>query len=428
MSIIINSILKKTLIHLKLFTLFFIICSSVYFIYNIYNIEKLQNMYITTLNNVYSVARRFGSFYNNTSTVALNKGTYIFNGVSVIVNTPTNAKILSTGINQLRSNINQLTNNNIWTVAVFETASDYSHFDPLRPAYLKGYDKIAINTIVKNEDLMDTYRSFYGCNIKLTDIYKEPGTNKIIRTIYYPIYNNKKLDSLLAIDINNSAFKNTLAKFNSNKITIINMDNNNIYHTSELLPCSTVDPINLGINFYTLLKATFLPSLLLMFLYHSLTQLIANKNFILRYDKMTHFYRRDYYESKLINQKNFNLLIIDIDHFKNVNDTYGHEMGDDVIRAVTKRINNCIRKKDIAIRWGGEEFILSFPDMNKEQLTIKAKNICDSISRCPILDINITISIGGTSTTNMHFNDAYKVADQALYHSKNNGRNQVTIV
>ena len=172
------------------------------------------------------------------------------------------------------------------------------------------------------------------------------------------------------------------------------MDNNNIYHTSELLPCSTVDPINLGINFYTLLNATFLPSLLLMFLYHSLTQLIANKNFILRYDQMTHFYRRDYYESKLINQKNFNLLIIDIDHFKNVNDTYGHEVGDDVIRAVTKRINNCIRKKDIAIRWGGEEFILSFPDMNKEQLTIKAKNICDSISRCPILDINITISIG----------------------------------
>lgn len=428
MIITVNGFLKKTLIHLKLFTLFFMICSSAYFIYNIYNIEKLQNMYITTLNNVYSVARRFGSFYNNTSTVALNKGTYIFNGVSVIVNTPTNAKILSTGINQLRSNINQLTNNNIWTVAVFETASDYSHFDPLRPAYLKGYDKIAINTIVKNEDLMDTYRSFYGCNIKLTDIYKEPGTNKIIRTIYYPIYNNKKLDSLLAIDINNSAFKNTLAKFNSNKITIISMDNNNIYHTSELLPCSTVDPINLGINFYTLLKATFLPSLLLMFLYHSLTQLIANKNFILRYDQMTHFYRRDYYESKLINQKNFNLLIIDIDHFKNVNDTYGHEVGDDVIRAVTKRINNCIRKKDIAIRWGGEEFILSFPDMNKEQLTIKAKNICDSISRCPILDINITISIGGTSTTNMHFNDAYKVADQALYHSKNNGRNQATIV
>ncbi|MEC6906506.1 GGDEF domain-containing protein [Photobacterium piscicola] len=427
MTITVNSFFKKTFSHLKLFTLFFMICSSSYFIYNIYNIEKLQTKYITTLNNVYSVARRFGSFYNNTDTVALNTGKYLFNGVSVVVNTPTNAKILSTGIKKLRSNINQLTDDNIWTVAVFETASDYSHFDPLRPAYLKGYDKIAINTIVKNEDLMDTYRSFYGCNIKLTDIYKEPGTDQTIRTIYYPIYNNKQLDSLLAIDINNAAFENILAKFNKNKMTIISMDNNNIYHTSELLPCSTVDPINLGINFYTLLKVTLLPSLLLLFLYHSLTQLIANKNFILRHDQMTRFYRRDYYEIKLINQQNFNLLIIDIDHFKNVNDTYGHEVGDDVIRAVTKRINNCIRKQDIAIRWGGEEFILSFSDMNKEQLRIKAQKICDAISLCPILDINITVSIGGISATNIHFNDAYKVADQALYHSKHNGRNQVTI-
>ena len=424
----VNGFLKKIFVYLKLFTLFFMLCSFSYYIYNIYHIEKLQNMYIRTLNNVYSVARRFGSFYNNTDTVALDKGTYIFNGVSVVVNTPTKAKILSKGINKLREKINDLTDDNTWTVAVFETSSDYSHFDPLRPTYLNGYDKIAINTIVKNEDLIDTYRSFYGCNIKLTDIYKETGTDKIIRTIYYPIYNNKKLDSLLAIDIKNSAFSNILTTFNTKNMTIISMDNNNIYHTSELLPCSTVNPIKLGLNLFTLLKVTFVPSLLLMFLYHSLIQLIANKQFILRYDQMTRFYRRDYYESKLLNQHNFNLLIIDIDHFKNVNDTYGHEVGDAVIRTVTKRINNCIRKKDIAIRWGGEEFILSFTNMSKEQLKIKAHKICDAISLCPILDMNITVSIGGISTTNMHFNEAYKAADQALYHSKNNGRNQATII
>ncbi|WP_279146321.1 GGDEF domain-containing protein [Photobacterium carnosum] len=428
MIITVNGFLKKTLINLKLFTLFFIICSSAYFIYNIYHIEKLQNINITTLNNIYSTARRFGSFYNNTDTVALNKGIDVFNGVSVVVNTQTNVKRLSTGIKKLHKNINRITNNHIWTVAVFETASDYSHFSPLRPAYLKGYDNITINTIVKNESLMDTYRSFYGCNIKLTDTYKEPGTNKIIRTIYYPIYNNKKLDSLLAIDINNSIFNNILTEFNKTEMTIISMENNNIYNTSELLPCSTVDPINLGLHIYTLLKATFLPSLLLMFLYHSLTQLIANKNFILRHDQMTRFYRRDYYEEKLLSQQKFNFLIIDIDHFKSVNDTYGHEIGDEVIRAVTKRISNCIRKQDIAIRWGGEEFIVSFPDMNKKQLVIKAQKICDSISRSPILDINITLSIGGICATNIHFNDAYKAADLALYHSKNNGRNQVTIV
>ncbi|KJG62504.1 diguanylate cyclase [Photobacterium kishitanii] len=428
MIINLNSFLKKSLSNLKLFTLFFIVCSSLYLIYNIFNINKLHQKYITTLENVYSGARRFGSFYNNTGTEDLKKGQYLFNGVSVVVNTPTQAKILSTGINKLRLQINKITENHIWTVAVFETSAKYSHFDPLRSIYLKLYDHVVLNSIVKNEGLTDTYQSFYGCNIKLTDIYKEQGTNEILRTVYFPIYNNKKLDALLAIDINNSIFKNILKKYNRNKITIISMKDNNLYQKSELLPCSEVDPINLGINFYTLFKFTFLPSILLMFLYHSLTKLIANKNYILRYDQMTRFYRRDYYEAKLLNQADFNLLIIDIDHFKTVNDTYGHEVGDEVIRGVTKRINNCIRKNDIAIRWGGEEFMLSFPKMNNEQLTIKAQQICDSIALYPISDIDISVSIGGISATSIHFNDAYKAADQALYHSKNNGRNQVTII
>ncbi|WP_236689739.1 hypothetical protein [Photobacterium kishitanii] len=97
-------------------------------------------------------------------------------------------------------------------MAVFETSAKYSHFDPLRSIYLKLYDHVVLNSIVKNEGLTDTYQSFYGCNIKLTDIYKEQGTNEILRTVYFPIYNNKKLDALLAIDINNSIFKNILKK------------------------------------------------------------------------------------------------------------------------------------------------------------------------------------------------------------------------
>nr|WP_252895552.1 diguanylate cyclase [Photobacterium phosphoreum] len=57
----------------------------------------------------------------------------------------------------------------------------------------------------------------------------------------------------------------------------------------------------------------------------------------------------------------------------------------------------------------------------------KAQQICDAIALYPILDLDITVSIGGISTTNTDFNDAYKAADQALYYSKNNGRNQITI-
>ncbi len=54
------------------------------------------------------------------------------------------------------------------------------------------------------------------------------------------------------------------------------------------------------------------------------------------------------------------VIICDIDHFKSINDTYGHDVGDIVIEQVAKKIRNCIRKKDIAIRWGGEEFVIIF--------------------------------------------------------------------
>ncbi|WP_235604318.1 GGDEF domain-containing protein [Photobacterium kishitanii] len=132
-------------------------------------------------------------------------------------------------------------------------------------------------------------------------------------------------------------------------------------------------------------------------------------------------------KKKWLKQRNFNLLIIDIDHFKKINDTYGHEVGDDVIRHVAQRINNSIRTKDIAVRWGGEEFIITFTDMTPPQLHIKAGQICHSIASVPILNLSITVSIGGISATDINFNDAYKTADKALYVSKNQGRNQYTI-
>ncbi|WP_235861901.1 GGDEF domain-containing protein [Photobacterium kishitanii] len=132
-------------------------------------------------------------------------------------------------------------------------------------------------------------------------------------------------------------------------------------------------------------------------------------------------------KKKWLKQRDFNLLIIDIDHFKKINDSYGHEVGDDVIRHVAQRINNSIRAKDVAVRWGGEEFIITFADMTSSQLHIKAKQICHSIASAPILNLSITVSIGGISATDIDFNDAYKAADKALYVSKNHGRNQYTI-
>ncbi|PSU68820.1 hypothetical protein CTM67_20400, partial [Photobacterium phosphoreum] len=68
MIITVNGFFKKNVLQLKLFTVFFIICSSLYLMYNIFNINKLQKQYVATLEGIYSGARRFGSFYNNTGT------------------------------------------------------------------------------------------------------------------------------------------------------------------------------------------------------------------------------------------------------------------------------------------------------------------------------------------------------------------------
>lgn len=423
---------KHSILVLKTFSLLFFIFSSFYLIYNIYHLEKFQRRYIARIQNVYSYTRRFGSYYNNAPEEYKIKNHYKTNNVSLIVNTTSNVKTLSSGIEKLRLQLNRLTDNNIWTIAVFENPADYAHFDPIRPQYLTQFDEYGENSvmhrIVQRENLENTYQSFYGCNLKLTESYTETGSKVEIRTLYYPIYNNKHLDALIAIDIKNDILSNELQRYNDTHLTILNSNKTgNIYKIEELLPCSQLNPINIGISLFSIFKLAFIPALILSFLSNSFKRYFIKKRYAIQRDHMTRFYRRDFYEKKLLKQRNFNLLIIDIDNFKKINDTYGHDMGDEVIRHLAIRINNCIRKKDIPIRWGGEEFIIYFPKIDRQQLHFKAQKICRSIASLPILNLNVTVSIGGISATNIHFNDAYKGADKALYHSKNNGRNQYTI-
>ena len=143
---------------------------------------------------------------------------------------------------------------------------------------------------------------------------------------------------------------------------------------------------------------------------------------------MTGFYRRDFYEKRLQKKTSHSLLLIDIDHFKRINDTYGHKIGDEVIQEVAVRILNQIEPKDIAVRWGGEEFIVAFEPLTEEQLAIKADLIRAVIEKHEIKGIEVTISIGGVVSRDTSFSYAYKRADAALYISKESGRNKVTIV
>lgn len=127
----------------------------------------------------------------------------------------------------------------------------------------------------------------------------------------------------------------------------------------------------------------------------------------------------------------FTLVIIDIDHFKKINDNYGHEAGDLVLVSLTKEINNAIRDTDFFARIGGEEFVLLFPHTISEIALEKSKKLLEKINQLEITYKNtvlkITVSMGVcefTKTEDTIYSLLSK-ADQALYYVKENGRNNV---
>lgn len=126
------------------------------------------------------------------------------------------------------------------------------------------------------------------------------------------------------------------------------------------------------------------------------------------------------------------ILALDIDHFKQVNDTYGHDAGDLVLQAVAHLFKACMRDGDLAARMGGEEFNALLPGANIEQAVAIAERVRQSVSAMPVMladgrVINVTISIGVSLwySSDTDIQEALKRADQALYMAKEQGRNRV---
>ncbi len=134
---------------------------------------------------------------------------------------------------------------------------------------------------------------------------------------------------------------------------------------------------------------------------------------------------------KTLGQASFCFLIVDIDHFKNINDTYGHDVGDEILQEVGTILSDCTRKTDLAARVGGEEFCVVFPETDQTTSTKLAEALRQSIEMKPfrtsagIVEITVSIGIAEHRPGKEHAL-AFKAADEALYQSKKNGRNQVT--
>jgi diguanylate cyclase (GGDEF)-like protein len=161
-------------------------------------------------------------------------------------------------------------------------------------------------------------------------------------------------------------------------------------------------------------------------------------------DPMTALYNRRYFNhtSKSImelakrDKTALSVIMLDIDKFKEVNDTYGHNVGDDIIISLSNILLEVTRKSDLACRFGGEEFILLLPETSLEGAIVIAEKIRKKVESTSLhlgdnREVNITVSLGVSqldiqNDPNMEY--AIKRADVALYQAKENGRNKVCTI
>ncbi|MFM9975813.1 MAG: PleD family two-component system response regulator [Beijerinckiaceae bacterium] len=158
-------------------------------------------------------------------------------------------------------------------------------------------------------------------------------------------------------------------------------------------------------------------------------------------DPLTGLHNRRYMQSHLatltnnaVSQgTNFSLMILDVDHFKMVNDNWGHDVGDEVLKEISKRIKKAVRKVDMACRTGGEEFVVLMPETDPDIAQKVAERIRLKIERNPFsiikskkaITVTVSIGISGYVAGHTTADALMKKADEALYRAKKEGRNRV---
>jgi len=128
----------------------------------------------------------------------------------------------------------------------------------------------------------------------------------------------------------------------------------------------------------------------------------------------------------------FSLIMLDIDHFKKVNDTYGHLCGDEILKELANLIKDCLRSMDIVARYGGEEFVMLLPETNGQETYQTAERIRLAVERTTFLGtgegLKVTVSQGVAAYPSVDVHDRQELiakADSALYEAKESGRNRV---
>jgi len=346
----------------------------------------------------------------------------------------------------------------------FEEGRVFNGFRNVYPLFYRGEfigsveisfsAKAIINMIYKS------YPAFYGLLLKKSDI-KNKVWNDLNKENKYRIqsrldkdlvWDKKVLDYMLGLGYLNKRDLRNLEKIFSKKI---NLKNKKIYiseYKNEdfilmLLPVKNIKGetvaylISLKKDNYLKIqrKHYFVLGVLITLLFIISSVFIGL--YLQKRSKYFHLLEESSYKdllTKLLNRRglikaleeingNFSMLFLDIDRFKNINDTYGHNIGDDVLMAIANILRQNVRKGDLIARWGGEEFLIVLPNCDIGDAVKIAENLRKKIEEYQGLNIpKFTSSFGVVSNVDKYnFEKKLNEADEYLYKAKNEGRNRV---
>lgn len=143
-------------------------------------------------------------------------------------------------------------------------------------------------------------------------------------------------------------------------------------------------------------------------------------------DSLTGLFNRRSLETKEFNEELDAVVMLDLDNFKNFNDKYGHDVGDKILQFTGQLLKNHTRETDLAIRWGGEEFIMIFKNCGENIAYQKAENIRNELENFSVSKLGIKVTASFGVSVGGYLKDLISQADEATYISKRDGKNRVT--
>ena len=285
--------------------------------------------------------------------------------------------------------------------------------------------KQLLDTVLDNVDayiyMKDSERTFKYVNSKVAELFGSTVTNIV----------GKKDTEVLPMEVAEHFNQSDQKVFDTNKKQIIeessqDENGNTNHYISTKIPYHQEGDIPALIGFSTNVTELYLLK----------EQFKKQANT----DPLTELYNRRYFTEHAEREfhlakkhlRNMSLISIDIDHFKSINDRYGHPVGDSVLIAVANCILPCLRKSDILARIGGEEFSVLLPNTSLQQAKVIGEKIRFKQSNLSITgqwqgEIRITVSLGisNLKAEDQHFDVLFSRTDQALYQAKASGRDQV---